>query len=132
MMDYARWIDHVVECLESRVLDTEEEARVHERGLPGVYYDVVWAEYHDDVRNTTLDEMVAMDMRNGSLGEYRYSRAREVLEECRVDTLAWADDYCMERYRLLMARTIRQLSEDECVIRGYGGYATQYLTIRYV
>ena len=52
MMDYAHWIDHVVECLESRVMDTDEEARIYERGLPGVYYDVVWAEYHDDVRNT--------------------------------------------------------------------------------
>lgn len=132
MMDYALWVDHVDDCLINRVRDTELEACVEERGLPGVYCDIVWDEYHDDVRNTTLDEMIAMDMRNGSMGEYRYSEVRKVFKECGVDTTSWADDYCMERYRLLLHRTIYQLCEDECIVRGHGGYSTKWLVIDYV
>lgn len=131
-MDYALWVEHVDDCLYSRLCDCDDFARVEERGLPGVYCDVVWDELHDDVRNTTLDEMIAMDMRNGSMGEYRYSEVRKVLKECGIDTTSWADDYCMERYRLLMARTILQLCEDECIVRGYGAYATNRLSINYV
>ena len=131
-MDYALWVDHVDDCLYSRLCDCEDFARADERGLPGVYCDVVWDEYHDDVRNTTLDEMIAMDMRNGSMGEYRYSEVRRVFKECGIDTTSWSDDYCMERYRLLMHRTIYALCETECVINGYGGYGTKWIVPKYV
>jgi hypothetical protein len=130
-VNYAKWNEHVQDCLYARLYDTEDYANVEERGLPGVYYDVVWDELHDDVRLTTIDEMVAMDMRGGNLGEQYYSEMRKVLEECGISTTSWANDYVCERYRLLMARTIIQMAEDECVIRGFGGYATQTLTIRY-
>ena len=73
-----------------------------------------------------------MDMRNGSMGEYRYSEVRKVFDECGIDTKSWSDDHCMERYRLLMERTIRYLAEFECVVRGYGGYATSCLVRKYV
>ena len=131
-MDHAMWYDHVTDCLMMRVRDTEGYENIEERGLPGAYCDIVYDELHDDVRLTTLDEMIAMDMRNGSLGEYRYSGVRKVFKECMVDTTSWCDDYCMERYRLMMARTIYQLCELECVIRGYGAYDTRKLTVKYV
>lgn len=130
-MNYAKWNEHVRDCLYVRVYDTEDYASVWERGLPGVYHDVIWDELHDDVRLTTLDEMVAIDMRGGNLGEQYYSKMREVLEECGIDTTSWANDYVCERYRLLMARTIYQMCEDECIVRGYGAYATDKLNIRY-
>ena len=130
-MNYAKWVEHVQDCLCDRVMDCEYEANIEERGLPGVYCDIVYDELHDDVRLTTLDEMIAMDMRGGSLGTIYYSDARETLEECGIDTTSWADGYCMERYRLLMARTIHELSEFECIVRGYGAYATQNLSISY-
>jgi len=130
-MDYAKWNEHVQDCLYARLYDTEDYANVEERGLPGVYYDVIWDELHDDVWMTTIDEMVAMDMRGGNLGEQYYSEMRKVLEDCGIYTKNWSDGYVCERYRLLMARTIIQMAEDECVIRGLGGYATQALTIRY-
>lgn len=130
-MDYARFVEHVQDCLYDRVVGCEYEVELDERGLPGTYYDIIWDELHDDVRLTSLDEMVAMDMRGGSLGHIYYDDARNLLEECGIDTTSWSDNYVMERYRLLMARTLYQLSEDECIIRGYGGYATQSLTIKY-
>jgi hypothetical protein len=130
-MNYAKWNEHVQDCLYARLYDTEDYANVEERGLPGVYYDVVWDELHDDVRLTTIDEMVAMDMRGGNLGEQYYSEMREVLEDCGIDTTSWTNGYVCERYRLLMSRTIRQMAEDECIVGGYGGYSTDELTIRY-
>lgn len=130
-MYYAKWNEHVQDCLYARLYDTELYDDIDERGLPGVYYDVIWDELRDDVRLTTLDEMVAMDMRGGNLGEQYYTKMRKVLESCGVDTTSWSDSYVCERYRLLMARTIHQMSEDECVIRGLGGYATEVMTIRY-
>lgn len=130
-MDYAKWNEHVQDCLYVRLYDTELYANVGERGLPGVYYDVIWDELHDDARLTTLDEMVAIDMRGGNLGEQYYSEMREVLEDCGIDTTSWTNGYVCERYRLLMSRTIRQMAEDECIVGGYGGYSTDELTIRY-
>lgn len=131
-MDYAKWAEHVQDCLESRLFDTEYESKVEERGLPGTYYDLVWDELRDDVRMTTLDEMVAMDMRNGSLGEYRYSEMRKALEECGVETTSWDDSYVAERYRLMMALEIKHMSETWCAVNGYGAYATRNLPSHYV
>lgn len=131
-MDYAKWTEHVQDCLEPRLFDTELESRVEERGLPGTYCDLVWDELHDDVRLLTLDEMVAMDMRNGSMGEYRYSEMRAALEECGVNTTSWDDSYVAERYRLMMLLEIRHMSETWCAVNGYGAYATKNLSISYV
>jgi len=131
-MDYAKWVEHVQDALYDRVHDTEDFANVDERGLPGVYCDVIKDELHDDVRLTTIDEMIAIDMRGGNLGHCYYSKMREELEECGIDTTSWSNGYTCERYRLLMARTILGfMCESECVVRGYGAYNSKQLTINY-